>query len=107
MKVNVSIAVIQMELLLQTVTVWIQTIPRQNDPELEEMPKAWAAPSSPYMKSLRALTLFSNEGLTGCLPASLDAAGPSEKGLFQAPSGQLTRSAKDAATGTKISGFCR
>ena len=65
------------------------------------VPASWAG-----LRALRTLTLFDNPDLSGCLPAALAAAGPSGRGFFQARSGELTRSAKDAAAGTKISGFC-
>ena len=70
------------------------------------VPKDWAPPSKPHMAKLETLTLFGNAELSGCLPASLGAKGPSSKGFFQAPSGELTASAKQAAAGTKITGFC-
>jgi len=64
-------------------------------------PKQWAS-----LASLETLTIFDNPDLSGCLPAAFAGAGPSGKGFFQGPSGQLTQSGKEAAKGTKISGFC-
>lgn len=66
------------------------------------IPKEWGS-----LKSLQTLTIFGNPGLSGCLPANLAGKGPSNKGFFQAPSGQLTQDAKQAASGTKITGFCK
>jgi hypothetical protein len=67
------------------------------------VPKAWARPGLPALKTL---SLWNNPGLTGCLPAALAGAGPSGQGYFQGPGGKITSAAKEAASGTKISGFC-
>lgn len=70
------------------------------------VPAAWAPPSTPNMVSLKTLTIFNNPELSGCLPKALAGKGPSGWGFFQGPSGQLTKNATTAATGTKIKRYC-
>ena len=60
-------------------------------------PAALACAPTPFMRRLA----------DGCLPPALGGGGPGGNGLFQGQYGQHTRDAKDAAAGTKVSGFCR
>jgi hypothetical protein len=71
------------------------------------IPGAWA-PGSPGggMTSLRAISVFGNRNMTGCLPVGMTGPGPSGSGFFLAVTGQPTLEAKYAAGATNITGYC-
>jgi len=71
------------------------------------VPPQWATPSKPHMSKLKALTLFANADLDGCVPAALGGKGPSMQGILLAPSGKVAQAANEATKGTNITGFCR